>query len=280
MKKVDVAFLGGLGNQLFQYAFMVYLDKERGADCSFNATYHKRIKVHSGFEAPKVFDFSPYKESHKNYYTLPYRLFRKAKSKLHFKGKCILCDDKSFRENKLYSAYEGYWQDIRFYSAVKDVLKERFLGIDGYCASDTLLSEIRSSNSVFLHVRRGDYCKDPAYVNLCATDYYRQAIDYVRRTLPDARLFVFSDDIEWSRSFFKDEKDFTYVTYDGQTTLGDLALMLSCRHAIIANSSFSWWGTAFDSKETVIYPTTYYTSGEKCPLYFEAWHSIKPNSTK
>lgn len=278
MKKVDVAFLGGLGNQLFQYAFMVYLDKIKGADCSFNASYHKRFKVHSGFEADKVFDFSPYKESRKNYYTLPYRLFRKAKSVLRFGGSRILCDDEGFREDKLVGAYEGYWQDVRFYRAVEDVLKERFLGIDGYCADRALLDEIRTSNSVFLHVRRGDYCNDPLYVNLCATDYYRQAIDYVKNTVPDARFFVFSDDIAWSQSFFKDETDFTFVSYEGQTALGDLALMLAARHAVIANSSFSWWGTAFGSKETVVHPTSYYTTGKTSPLYFERWHAIEPHT--
>ena len=177
MKKVDVAYLGGLGNQLFQYSFMVYLEKIKGASCTFNASYHKKFKVHSGFEAPKVFDFSFYAENHKNLYTLPYRLFRKAKSILHFKGNRILCDDEGFREDKLFGTYEGYWQDIRFYSAVKDTLKERFLGIDSYCTAPSLLEDIRSSNSVFLHVRRGDYCKDPKYINLCETNYYRQAID-------------------------------------------------------------------------------------------------------
>lgn len=273
MKKATVLFLGGLGNQLFQYAFMTYLEKVLGTKVSYNLSYHKKIKVHSGFEADRFFDFSPFTENKKDYYSLPFRLYRK----LPFRAKRILCDDLSFKEGKLFRAYEGYWQDIRFYSAVKDVLKERFLGIDEYCTDKALLEELRSTNSVFLHVRRGDYCKDPRYLDLCATNYYKNAVAYMRKSLPDARFFVFSDDLAWSRSYFSDQTDFSFVSYKGQTPLGDLAAMLAAKNAVIANSSFSWWGTAFDSKNIVVHPTSYYTSGERCPLYFDNWHGITPN---
>lgn len=276
MKNTTILFLGGLGNQLFQFTFMVYMEKVMGASCAYNISYHKKVKVHSGFEANCFFDFSPYKESKKDYYSLRYRIWRKLKSKLHFKGKRVLCDDENFLEGTLFKAYEGYWQDIRFYSAVKDTLKKRFLGIDKFCADQQLLDTVKGCNSVFLHVRRGDYCNDPKYLNLCATNYYTEAIAYIKKNIPDARFFVFSDDIIWSRSFFCDQSDFNFVSYEGQTPLGDLALMLACKNAIIANSSFSWWGTVFDSKNLVIYPATYYTSGRDCPLYFEAWHSITP----
>jgi len=76
MKKSTVLFLGGLGNQLFQYAFMVYLNEIKNVNCFYNVSYHKHIKVHSGFEADRVFDFGPYQEDHKNFYSFRYRLER------------------------------------------------------------------------------------------------------------------------------------------------------------------------------------------------------------
>ena len=97
-----------------------------------------------------------------------------------------------------------------------------------------------------LHVRRGDYASDPnasAVHGLCSLDYYAAAVAHIGRFVPRPRYFVFSDDPTWASEHLKLPGDTVIVEHnDGATSYEDLRLMSRCRHHVIANSSFSWWG--------------------------------------
>ncbi|MHC1697482.1 MAG: alpha-1,2-fucosyltransferase [Geobacteraceae bacterium] len=142
---------------------------------------------------------------------------------------------------------DGYWQSEKYFAAIRALLKNEFtlrVPLDG---DDLQLAEkIRTCNAVSLHVRRGDYLTNPQaakHHGTCDRDYYDQAVSFIKQKIPAARLFIFSDDPQWSEANMSYDLPTTIVSKTDGTTEGrDLTLMSSCRHHIIANSSFSWWG--------------------------------------
>ena len=133
----------------------------------------------------------------------------------------------------------GYWQSWRYFHDCKNLLLKEFqitLPVDDH--SKKYLEEIQNGNSVGVHIRRGDYVTNPTF-NTLSMDYYRSAVDYLNKKLPDLKWFVFSDDQEWA----KQNLDFIDkpVFVEGLSTIEDFRLLNKCRHNIVANSTFSWW---------------------------------------
>jgi hypothetical protein len=140
----------------------------------------------------------------------------------------------------------GYWQDERYFADVDDVIRSDFtLTADLDDRSRATLSRIQSGPSAFIHVRRGDYL-EPTYNKLfgvCEVDYYRRGLEILRsRVGDDLRIFVFSDGPDWVRQNQIGGADAEIIDWNGDAPARDIALMRACRHAVIANSSFSWWG--------------------------------------
>ncbi len=120
-----------------------------------------------------------------------------------------------------------WFQDEKWFARVKDKVRKMF--------SSGITGDI---NRVSIHVRRGDYVTPPHntfYYNLTGTEYYQKAI----AQFPDEKFLVFSDDIEWCKTYFLGDR---FEFSEGKTEVDDMNLMASCKHNIIANSSFSWWG--------------------------------------
>lgn len=267
-----VIFTGGLGNQLFQYTFMLYLKEIEKQNVSYNLSSIPFYHIHSGFEADKVFEFSDFTENTTNYYSTFYRGARKVVLKLF--GKSLFCDDKTYAKTHEAQIYEGFWMDQRYYSSVKQHLIGRRKDISGYCRDTSIKEKIKNTNSVFIHVRRGDYVNNSSYRDLSKTAYYQNAIAYIQSTVNNPHFFVFSDDITWCKQYFADYDCLNFVKYEGQSAMGDLSLMLMCKYAIIANSSFSWWGASLDTKQIVIRPSEYFCNEQKESLYPAEWISI------
>jgi len=267
-----VIFNGGIGNQLFEYVFMVYLWKTTGEKPAYNISRYKTCRIHSGFQANSVFDMEAFPENKKNYYSIPYRVIRKAGLK-----DALFSHDTNFFDGTKKCLFEGFWQDIQYYNTVKKELQALRKDLTAHCTNMDLLKALADEESVFLHIRRGDYVGDARYVNLAQTDYYEKAVQYVQDKLHSPVFYIFSDDIAWCKEYFSGQnREFRYVYYENQTALSDLCLMQACKNAIIANSSFSWWGAALDTKELVIRPKNYYTQAlaDTSNLYFPEWISI------
>lgn len=144
---------------------------------------------------------------------------------------------------------EGYWQSDRYFSDVADLLRREFVlkgPVEG--ANRRIAALIREADvhSVSSHIRRGDYVSNPQtahYHGVCPLDYYRAAADYMAERVSNPQFFVFSDDLAWVSENFKMRHAMTLVDVNGPDRgVWDMALMMSCRHHVIANSSFSWWG--------------------------------------
>src|SRR6202030_3632130 len=120
--------------------------------------------------------------------------------------------------------------------------------------------EIFSSQSVFMHIRRQDYVGLQHFHGLLPVEYYREALKLIRSVRGlDTKVFVFSDDQVWCRQNLP--QDFRFVT--GTNMWEDMRLMASCKHAILANSSFSWWGAWLGDNQqgrTVVAPRRWFTS--------------------
>ena len=130
-----------------------------------------------------------------------------------------------------------------------------------------LFEQIKNSNSVAVHVRRGDYVSKPKYrkiLYVCRKKYYENALNFISERVENARFFVASDDPKWVRENFAG-KNITFIEPSGH--FEDFYLMSQCRHAIISNSTFSWWsawlGEARDHNRIIAAPDVWFTPQSK-----------------
>jgi hemerythrin len=183
-------------------------------------------------------------------------------NKRHLLEKKISYAPYHFKKTNTY--FEGYWQSFRYFEQHEDIIRHLF---DlSYLQQEEQLREyiadIRSATSVSLHVRRGDYLINTITKNLypvCDVEYYKKAIEYIRQAEKQAvKIFIFSDDIEWCKKNLPVEEEHIFIRTD--TDAHDLYLMSICRHNIIANSSFSWWGAWLNthSSKIVVAPSNWH----------------------
>lgn len=144
---------------------------------------------------------------------------------------------------------EGYWQSDRYFSDVAELLRREFVLKQAFDASNQDISARileAGARAVSLHVRRGDYVSNPQttrYHGVCPLAYYVTAVNYISERVSNPHFFVFSDDLEWARENLNLDYAMTLVDVNGSDrSAWDMALMMACRHHVIANSSFSWWG--------------------------------------
>jgi hypothetical protein len=141
---------------------------------------------------------------------------------------------------------DGFFQSERYFAGIRDILGAEFVPRrPPSAAAAATLAAIRATEACALHVRRGDYAAHAATTRthgLCTPGYYRAALSRLAAEAPGARIFVFSDDLDWCRATLGLPGDVAYVAGNADAPEWDIALMAACRHRIIANSSFSWWG--------------------------------------
>ena len=259
-QKLIFRLKGGVGNQLFQYAFARSL--------CLQLNYTLIIDTKTGFildkyqRTPRIDDLlKAYDKATFTHYVLFYftkyfrsisywlfkskRMVEKSTSDLVDQRSCMLSSDEK------YLFVEGYFQSPEYFSSIANILKEE-IQFPRYQDSviQKYTEEINHSESVAIHVRR------VAYDDTLAISYYEAAIEQMRTTNAGLSFFVFSDDIAWCKIAFQQIDNIRYIVHDTKDELVDLFLITRCKHFIIANSSFSWWG-AYLSKannKTVIAP--------------------------
>jgi hypothetical protein len=149
---------------------------------------------------------------------------------------------------------DGYWQTEKYFADFSDVIRRDFTVRDApSAANQAWLERIAQAHSVSLHIRRGDYMSNPAAAavhGICDLSYYESAVAYLRQAMGlDPELFVFSDDPDWVAANLRLPYQMHLIRgNDAITNYEDLRLMTACRHHIVANSSFSWWGAWLDAR--------------------------------
>jgi len=142
---------------------------------------------------------------------------------------------------------DGYWQSEKYFIDAEQIIRSDFrMKTEPQGKNANVLAEIRSCESVSIHFRRGDYVtnlQNAARHGILPLGYYQDALDILRRQIHQPHLFVFSDDLQWVKKNLKTDLPLLFVEGNGpDKSAEDLRLMSACRHHIIANSSFSWWG--------------------------------------
>ena len=233
---------GGLGNQLFQYAFFRYLVKKGYRRVYLDGTAGF-ISKHGGFELKRLFPaIATDKRVLPRWKARPPYLFAEF-FRLIFRID-LRTNEEEPAGRKLW--WKAHWQEYRYPEFVKDEIVKSLEFIPATDEKNkTLQQQILSTNAVSIHVRRGDYLKPrfrPVFGDICTVEYYDEAIQYIRQKVENPQFFIFSDDIDWAKENVS-PKDAIYVDWNrGKESFRDMQLMSCCKHHIIANSSFSWWG--------------------------------------
>lgn len=250
-------FGGGLGNQLFQYALYRAVE-ENGCDVYADLSFYKRSKCHNGYELKRIFNIE-LKECDENQakcygdrYDLLARIIRKTINRNYGLNPHIIREKQSMyieglTEKCNNNAYLiGYWQSEQYFIHIKNKLRSELIFPDIDAEKNLrVIKEIKESNSVAIHVRRGDYLnKDNSrlFCNLGESHYYQNAVSYLKSKYNDLKYYVFSNDIQWCMDHLPLDNS-TYIDWNrGAESYRDMQLFSACKFQIIANSSFSWWG--------------------------------------
>ncbi len=142
---------------------------------------------------------------------------------------------------------EGYWQSEKYFKEIENIIRKEFTIKCGEDSLNKKMSKvILEKSSISIHVRRGDYVENPVtkeFHGVCSLNYYYSAIKKITDVVKNPHFFIFSDDPQWAKKNLKISYPVTYVTHNlGKKDFEDLRLMSLCKHHIVANSSFSWWG--------------------------------------
>ncbi len=229
---IIVQLLGGLGNQMFQYAMARRLAlKHQTAlklDITAFQTYRLRFYELGCFNIAQTFAASDEKQS----------LTLIKEPHFHFTRRALKYPDNVY--------IEGYWQSEKYFKDIESTIRQEFkVKEEPAGLNKEIGNEIRTTNSISIHVRRGDYVSNPVtnkYHGVCSRDYYQSCINGLVSRVSDPRFYVFSDAPEWTRENFSLSYPVRFVTHNGvEKAYEDLRLMSLCKHNILANSSFSWW---------------------------------------
>lgn len=272
-----IRFKGGLGNQMFQYAFYLAL-KKRFPLSLFLFEMEEALHCHGGYCLDKICKVRTAKIEQRYQYTklhLPWLL-----EKTHH-----VCQKNSLQYEPAYFnrkypilIFDGYWQSEKYFYSIKNQVRETF------SFEKTLLNErskelaniISSGNYISVHIRRGDYLSLSDYFGLCTLDYYLKAIETLRGNIDKPRFVFFSDDIDWTRNNIPINNSI-YVDWNkGKDCWQDMYLMSHCKHNIIANSSFSWWGAWLNNnpRKIVIAPKRWFNFSPNYDIIPAGWTTI------
>jgi hypothetical protein len=168
---------------------------------------------------------------------------------------------------------EGYWQSHRYFADTADVIRrELTLRYEPNAVNRQWLARILGSNSVCVHVRRGDYLTVDHFDQhgICSADYYARSMQLLAGRIDNPQFFVFSDDLAWSRQHLSGLNVCFVDANSAEAAHDELKLMASCRHHIIANSSLSWWGAwlARWDGQIVIGPDPWFSARKETPDLF------------
>ncbi len=240
-------FQAGLGNQMFQFAFFRHMQSLGYNNIVFD-TSSPSMRHHNGFELKRIF---PNIARLDNYMpgiiARPLFLLGDVSKKV-FKRDCSTdCGDIAHPvvpKGKLW--LRGFWQEYAYIDSIRNQLLSDFSFVpinDSHNAG--YAKQIESTESVSIHIRRGDYLKPHQRItfgDICTVDYYKEAASLILSKTENPVFFVFSDDINWVKQHLELPQAVYVEGNSGKNSFRDMQLMSLCKHNIIANSSFSWWG--------------------------------------
>lgn len=261
--------VGGLGNQMFQYAVGRSLSLMHKVPLRLDIGEFSRHAIHQGFELDHVFSLPVGLADAEDlrailgWQSSRFAMRLLTRPEAHILRSRQLIVEPHFQyfsgitEVPSSCYLKGYWQSERYFSAVADLIRDDFTFSSPLAGANIqIANKIAGVNAVSLHVRRGDYVNNQNTLSVhgvCSLDYYVRAIAYIAQRVTDPVFFIFSDDLDWVRGTLRMEYPCHYVCNNrGGESYNDMRLMSFCKHHVIANSSFSWWGAWLNPSHTKI----------------------------
>lgn len=283
---IVVSIFGGIGNQMFQYAFGRALSASLNTDFKYDYSYNLIRNDFNPSDIQSIFNLfnlkgqqasdeeirkfgllSGYRGFNK-YYQFVKKFFFYDKNYIHIVERDTNFNSSVFtlKDKNLYLS--GYWQSEKYFLEYSNEIKNDFsfkesLQFQAYEWANV----IQKSESVSIHLRGRDYLTSKATSSqhlICDIEYYSQAISYFKKKYLNPTFFVFSDDPTWAKSYLKSINNNDIVFIEGNqwnvSPINDMYLMSLCKHNIIANSSFSWWAAWLNNnrQKTIICPKKWF----------------------
>lgn len=255
---ITVKLIGGLGNQLFQYAFGRSLSSDLNTELFFDLSHYDSEYAKS--LRHEFYTLNYFKIEDINAEKFPNEI--ESSSKLSYYKERDFNEITGFPSLKNFDAlelpahFEGYWQTEKYFMHNEKLIRKDFqfkTPIKG--KNKKIAKDISDNNAVAMHIRRGDYLNYTKF-GTCSTDYYKRSVEFIEKQVDNPKFFIFSDDHLW----VKENIHIPHPTYrvtnnDVENGHEDLRLMSLCNHFIIANSSFSWWGAWLSENKDKIVTT-------------------------
>ncbi len=290
---IIVRLIGGLGNQLFQYAAARHLAEIHGTDLKIDVSAFETYKLHKYSLWP--FNIREHFASPEEVAALTVRkqgaVERVLRRILRWPSGPVpsYINEKHFHydpdilklSNNIY--LEAYCQSEKYFVDIIEIIREEFTVKIPQKGEDKRVAEqISSCESVSLHIRRQDYISNPKTKQIhgiCGVEYYLRCVEKLVQSVSNPHFFVFSDDPEWAYDNLKLPYTTTIVHHNGpDKNYEDMRLMSQCKYNIIANSSFSWWGAWLNEnpEKIIIVPKKWFndTSIDTRDLIPDGWVKI------
>ena len=266
---VEIILSGGLGNQLFQYAFGRWLSAQQGRPLTLN-TY--RLSILKSNETPRAFALRDMKLNaeviNEDRLVGKSRYLDHALKKFPFSSYC-------FEENNLLgNNFWGHWLNMKYANEVRSELLQEINFVGKISTSDlNIFEEVATKKILSIHIRRGDYVSNPKAHALHGSldeNYYKRAMIKANELTNFDDVWCFTDDRKWCESKMGNIK---FITLDNTNPFLDLILMSKCHGNIISNSTFSWWAAWLNplQDKLVIMPNRWYRQQKNPDIYPDSW---------
>lgn len=291
---ITVQLQGGLGNQMFQYAFGRALALRTGSELCLDLSFLK--KKAEGY-TQREFSLNVFPIQATIADEVAILAFEKAGNRDFFSRiKRKISDNRfitvresgfEYQEVPVYPKknvrYIGFWQSEKYFHSIRSTLLQDFhFSVENDPLITDALKKTESCDAISLHIRRGDYITNSnahQFHGTCSDDYYYKGVEILKQGLNRPEIFIFSDDPDWVRKNMSFDIPAHYMDFNTQERSHlDMYLMSRCAHHIIANSSFSWWGAWLNESDTkkVIAPKQWFndSSVHTQDLIPSAWQRI------
>ncbi|MDR2789686.1 MAG: alpha-1,2-fucosyltransferase [Campylobacteraceae bacterium] len=273
--------IGGIGNQMFQYAAGRAIAYKNNDILKLDSIDYAKYKVHNGYRLNAFNINEQIASMHEiNNFGAKNRIlgklarmgiyqYKKETFYIEMSKNETKFDEKVFLYKNLYLS--GYWQNEKYFLDIRDILLKEFT-LKIPVKLNEYIDIIKNSNSVSLHVRRGDYLMHDGFIGI---EYYKNAVKFISQKIQNPTFFIFSDDIKWCKENLNFINNPIFVENTG-SELEDLELMKNTKHNIIANSSFSWWAAWLNTNKDkiVIAPKVWFKSRVGFDPVPESWTKI------
>ena len=268
-----VTFWGGLGNQIFEYFYYLWLKDQNPTEKIYAYYPSKGLAAHNGLEIDKRFDAVLPKSSNLTnliggFLFNTNRLCLKLRLPLLF-----TCTNENGKYNAIFHC--DYWQDKKYMP--KDFALQ--FKLDKFEAeNEMVLKIIESKNTVAVHVRRGDYTTSDnmaTYGGICTEGYYAKALAEVLKRVENPQFIFFSDDPEYVRENYNYPNMIIVDWNKKDRSIYDMYLMSKCKYMVLANSTFSYWAARLNRNVISVWCPSKWTNFNEPKIILDGWNTIK-----